>query len=78
MTIVHNIWLLMEFQSHTMSAKITHNTIMILICMLLDSMTYITDKRIRFSRLHSYLKTLLGNAHQLLLLWSCLAYDKHS
>ena len=79
MTIMKNLRLLMELTTDTMTTEVTDNTITILLAMLFDSMTDITHKRVRLSRLHTNLKTLLGNTNQLLLFWSCLAAnDEHT
>ena len=46
--------------------------------MLLDGMAYVAHKAVGLGSLHTYLQTLLGHTHKLLLLGSSLAYDKHT
>ena len=79
MPIMNNIWLLVELNSNAMTTQITHNAITILLCVLLNCMTNITNKRIGFCGFSTYFKAFFSYSNQAFLLWSCLtAYNKHT
>ena len=79
MTIVKNLRLFMELATYAMTAKIANHTITILLAMLLDSMTDITNERVWLGNLHTDFQTFLGYANQLLLFRSSLAAnDEHA
>ena len=78
MSIVNNIWLLVEFDTYTMPTEVTYNTIAILLGMLLYSMTDITYKGIRLSCFGTYLKAFLRYTYQTLLLRCCFSNDEHT
>ena len=58
---MQDLRLLMELKSHSVTTKITHDTIMIFLGMLLYRMSDIAYKAIWLSGLCSNLKTFLGN-----------------
>ena len=75
---MHNLRLFVEFQSYAMTAKVCHDSIAILLTMLLDGMTDIAYETVRLCCLHTNFQTFLGNTHKLFLLGSCLTYDEHT
>ena len=73
-----DIRLLMELQTYTMTSKVTYDTIMVFLTVLLNGMTDVAHKGIGLGSLHAYLQTLLGHPHQLFLLRRSLADDEHT
>ena len=78
MAVVVDIGLLMKLQTHAMTSQVTHNTVAILLTMLLDGMADVAHKTERFRGLHANLQTLLGHPDKLLFLGRRLTYYKHT
>jgi hypothetical protein len=58
-----NIRFFMEFEPNPMSAQITHYTIAISVCMLLDSIANITYETVGLSSFHSNFKAFFCDTY---------------
>ena len=78
MSVVNDVWLFVEFQSYAMSAEVAYNAIVIFLGMLLDGMTDVANKAEWLSSLGTNIQAFLSHTHQLFLLRSGFADDKHT
>ena len=79
MSIMLNIWLLVEFQSYAMTAKVTNHGATVLVCIVGNGISQIAHKDVRLrAHLLANLQTLPSNVNQAFTLGCCLANDEHT
>ena len=77
-TIVSYFRFFVEVAPYSMTTQVAHHTVVVLLGMLLDGTANLVDTMPGLGGFHTNLQALLGDAHQLFLLRSCLTYYKHT
>ena len=70
--------LLVEFETHAVSAEVAHHSVTVFVGVLLDGVADVANKTIRLAGCDAHFEALLGYAHKAFLGGSSLADDVHT
>ena len=78
LAVVQHFWIVMELNTYTVAAEVSHYAEAVFVGMLLNGITDVANEAERLGGLHAYVEAFLGHIHQFLLAGRSLADDIHT